>query len=135
MREGPSERNRAVVAYRDAGHTQKETADHFNLSLGRTRQIEQRTRDYLEAAEALKSDPDNIVLLARTGHLPRLAANGMAERGVLHISQLEGLSLRDLLAMRNVNRRAVEALARLAAERGVELEGEWPSGPNSSPRE
>jgi hypothetical protein len=121
MSQKASDRDLAIVAYRNAGHTTKETAEHFGLGLERIRFLERRTRDYLEAEEELKSDPDNILLLARTGHIAPLSASGMAKVGIHQLSQLAGLTLRDLLMMPSVNRRAAEALIRLAARRGIEI--------------
>ena len=121
MSKTPSERDLAIVVYRDAGHTQKQTAQHFELSVGRIPLIEQRTRDHLEAVEAIKTDPDNLMLLARTGQLHPFAARGMERVGVHHLTQLTGKTFRDLLRLPNVNRRTAEALIELAAQRGIEI--------------
>lgn len=125
----PSERNRAIVAHRDAGHTRKQTAEHFHLSVERVRRIERRTREYLQAAEMLKSDPDNIMLLALTGHIHRFTASGLQRAGIDRIPDLRGAKLCDFLRLPNVSLAGALGIARLAAERGINVEGleeTWP---------
>ena len=121
MIQRPSERNLAIAAYRRTGHTLKQTAEQFGLGVERIRSIEGRVRDYLEAQELLKADPDNIMLLARTGHVVRSTAIGLEQAGILRLPQLKGRTLRDLLKLKNVNGRGALSLLRLAAERGIEV--------------
>ena len=121
MIQKPSERNLAIAAYRQAGHTLKQTAEHFGLGVGRIRLIEGRVRDYLEAEALLKNDPDNIMLLARTGQVVRSTAIGLEQVGILRLPELQGRTLRDLLMLKNVNGTGALSLLRLAAERGIEV--------------
>jgi DNA-directed RNA polymerase alpha subunit len=122
MRLKPSERNEAVIAYRAAGHTLRETAKKFHLSTPTIRAIEQRVRDYRDAAEALKKDPDNLLLLARTGQLSLPVSEVLTYTGgIERIGQLKGYTLRDLVRIPNMGRAAAEQIVKLAAERGIEI--------------
>jgi DNA-directed RNA polymerase alpha subunit len=121
MRQAPSKRNLAILAYRKAGNTLRAVADKFGLGVGRVQKIVHETQDYLDAAEALKSDPDNLDLLARTGKIGARTASALGERGIHRIEDLRGLSLRDLLRMPNLGRVQAEEATRLAADRGFEI--------------
>jgi DNA-directed RNA polymerase alpha subunit len=122
MRIKPSERNEAIVAYRDVGHSLRETAKKFHLSPPTVRTIERRVRDYREAAEALKNDPDNLMLLARTGQLNFPVSEVLAYAGgIERIGQLKGYTFRDLVRIPNMGRAGAEQIVKLAAERGIEI--------------
>jgi DNA-directed RNA polymerase alpha subunit len=122
MRAKPSDRNAAIVAYRDVGHTLRETADKFHLSAQTVRNIERRVRDYLDATEALKNDPDNIMLLGRTGQLDFTAGQVLTHlKGIERIGQLKGYTLHDLIRIPNMGRAAAEQIVKLAAARGIEI--------------
>ena len=122
MRAKPSERNEAIVAYRDAGHTLRETGQKFRLSAQTVRNIERRVRDYREAVEALKDDPDNIMLLARAGHLKFPTGQALTySQGIERIGQLKGYTLRDLFKFPNMGRISTEQIVKLAAKRGIKI--------------
>jgi DNA-directed RNA polymerase alpha subunit len=122
VRAKPSDRNEAIVSYRDLGHTLRETADQFGLSAQTIRTIERRVRDYREAAEALKNDPDNIMLLGRTGQLNFTAGQVLTYiKGIERISELKGFTLRDLIRIPNMGRTAADQIVKLAAERGIKI--------------
>jgi len=122
MRAKPSDRNEAIVAYRDVGQSLRETAKKFHLSMPTVRNIERRVRDYCEAAEALKYDPDNILLLARAGQLNFPASEALTYAGgIERIGQLKGCTLRELIRIPNMGRASAEQFVKLAAERGIEI--------------
>ena len=122
MRAKPSDRNEAVVAYRDAGHTLRQTGEKFHLSAATVRTIERRVRDYREAAVALKRDPDNILLLARTGHLKFPAGQALTDTyGIERLVQLKGYTLRDLFRLPNMGRAGAEQIVKLAARHGIKI--------------
>jgi hypothetical protein len=129
MRRIPSRRNLDVVSFLDQGRTLHETAAHFFLEMAEVRRIERLTRDYQDAVKALERDPADLMLLARVGRLMFPAARALAERGIHHVGQLEGVTSRELLAMRKIGRSAAEQIVRLAAERGIEIQGSPPPSP------
>jgi DNA-directed RNA polymerase alpha subunit len=122
MRSPPSDRNLAIVVYRDAGHTLQETAAKFGLHVETIRGIEWRVRDYHAAVEGLQTDPDNLMLLARAGRLLMRAGEALDAQGIHRIDQLRGHTFRDLIMMPNMGRACVEQIAKLAAERGIEIQ-------------
>jgi DNA-directed RNA polymerase alpha subunit len=121
MRSPPSERNVAIVAYRDEGHTLRETAEKFGVGVDTIRKVEGRVRDYSDAIEGLKMDPDNLVLRARAGRITLRAAQALAAEGIHRVEQLRGYSFRDLIRMPNMGRACVEQLVKLAAEHEIEI--------------
>jgi hypothetical protein len=121
MRSAPSARDLAIVAYRDQGYTLRATAEKFGMSLQSVRLVELRARDYREADEGLKSDPDDIMLLARTGHLRPSLAHALLMDGICKITQLQGFTFLDLSRLPNMGRIGVEQIVRLAAAHGIEI--------------
>ena len=121
MRSAPSARDLAIVAYRDHGNTLRATADKFGISLQSVRLVELRARDYREAEEGLKSDPGDIMLLARTGHLRPSLAHALLMDGICKITQLQGFTFLDLSRMPNMGRIGIEQIVRLAAAHGIEI--------------
>jgi hypothetical protein len=121
MRSAPSAQDLAIVAYRNQGYTLRMTAEKFGMTLQRARLVELRTRDYCEADEGLKSDPDDIMLLARTGHLRPSSAHALLADGICKITQLQGFTYHDLSRMPNMGRISAEQIVRLAAQRGIEI--------------
>lgn len=121
MRNAPSARDLAIVACRDQGYTLRATAEKFGMSLQSVRLIELRARDYREADEGLKFDPDDIMLLARTGRLRPSAAHALLMDGICKITQLQGLTSLDLSRMPNMGRIGIEQIVRLAAAHGIEI--------------
>jgi hypothetical protein len=121
MRSAPSARDLAIVAYRDQGYTLRATAEKFGMSLQSVRLVELRARDYREADEGLKFDPDDIMLLARTGHLRPSLAHALLMDGICKIPQLQGFTFLDLSRMPNVGRIGIEQIVRLAAAHGIEI--------------
>jgi len=119
MRQPPSRRNIAIVEYRNAGHTQKATAERFGVSAQTIKKAEERTRDYLDATAALKADPDNLVMLARAGRLDARAAYALRDQNIHRIEDLRGLTFVEMLKMPNMDRRGTEQIVRLAATLGI----------------
>ncbi len=122
MRRPPSERNLAIVAYRDEGYTLRETARRFSVSIETARKAEWRVRDYRQAAEGLAADPNNLMLQARAGRLLMRAAEALGAAGIQRIDQLQGYTFRDLIMMPNMGRACVEQVVKLAAKRGIIVE-------------
>jgi hypothetical protein len=121
MRRAPSERNLALVAYRDAGHTIRETAEKFCIGPQRVRQLELQTRDYQQAHAELREDPGNLLLLARAGRLISSAARALAADGIYRLDQLQGVTFRDLIRTPNMGYAGADEIVRLAAERGIKI--------------
>jgi hypothetical protein len=114
-------RDLAIVAHRDQGYTLRATAEKFGMSLQSVRLVELRARDYREADEGLKSDPDDIMLLARTGRLRPSLAHALLMDGIRKITQLQGFTFLDLSRMPNMGRIGIEQIVRLAAAHGIEI--------------
>src|SRR5438034_8608288 len=113
MRKRPSERNYAILAHRQNGNSIEATAKMFGLSAGRTRKIELQTRDYAEAHELLKEDPDNLLLLARTGNFILSAAHALSRVEIHRVQDVMGASFRDLLMLPGMGWAGVERIVKL----------------------
>jgi hypothetical protein len=116
-----TDRNRAVVAYRQAGHTVQQTATAFNIKPYLVREITATADRVLQAAEKLRADPGDLRAMALCGNLRPQLQIALEHEGVRHVDDLRHLTLRQLGLIANVGPKAQQQIIELAREWGIEF--------------
>jgi hypothetical protein len=111
----PSKRNRTIAHKRAAGVAVTALAAEFGLSTKRINEIATATDRYERGEAMLRQDAMSLEGLDLVGKIPSLARISLQAQGFLRLEDLKGLSLRDLLMMPNIGRRAATVLMELRA--------------------
>ena len=106
MKRRPTEREHAVAHRRAEGLTLGQVGEEFGLMPNIVRLICLRVRDYDRATAMLRDDPASIEALALLGHIKPLVREILRYRGIKQLTDLEGLTMEQILSWPNVGRRS-----------------------------
>ena len=116
MRQAPTERHRAIAARRDQGMTLNAVGVEFGLTPARVREICRHVEDYDRGESLLRDDPASIEALALLGKVKPLVHITLASRGMKRLTDLEGVTMAQLVRYPNVGRQSARFLLDALAE-------------------
>jgi hypothetical protein len=116
VRQPPTDRFRAIAARRAEGKTLSAVGDEFGLTAARVNEICHRVKNYDRGEALLRSDPASIEALALLGKVKPLVHITLASRGMKRLTDLEGVTLAQLLRFPNIGRQSATFLFDALAE-------------------
>lgn len=106
----PSERFRAIGARRAKGKPLRAVGDEFGLTPARVNEICRRVEEYDRSEALLRSDPASIEPLALIGRVEPLVHITLAARGIKRLTDLEDVTMAQLLRYPNIGRQSATFL-------------------------
>jgi hypothetical protein len=116
VRQPPSERFRAIAARRAEGKPLRVVGDEFGLTPARVKEICLRVEGYDRGEAMLRDDPASIEALALLGKLKPLVQITLASRGMKRLTDLEGVTMVQLVRYPNIGRQSATFLLDALAE-------------------
>jgi hypothetical protein len=116
MKQPPSERDRAIADRRTEGRTLSAVAEEFKLTAGRVREICQRVENYDRGAALLSKDPASVEAMTLMRTIKPAVQHALTIRGVRRLTDLEGITMQQLLRWPNVGRQSAALLLESLAE-------------------
>ena len=117
MKQPPTERERAIAQRRAEGRTFQRVGKEFGISHENVRAICRRVEDYDRGAAMLSDDPASIEALGLVGEVKPSVQQTLRSRGINHLTDLEGVTMDQLLTWPRVGKQSatslLEALANL----------------------
>jgi transposase-like protein len=117
MKQPPAERERAIAQRRAEGRTFQRVGKEFGISPESVRAICRRVEDYDRGAAMLSDDPASIEALGLVGEVKPSVRQTLQSRGVKQLTDLEGVTMDQLLSWPGVGKQSatllLEALANL----------------------
>jgi hypothetical protein len=113
----PTELERVIAKRRAEGPTLQSIGKEFGITADHVRIICRRVEDYDRGAELLRKDPASIEALALLGQVKPLVREILRYRGIRQLTDLEGITMEQMLSWPNVGRQSatllLDALANL----------------------
>ena len=117
LKQPPTERERAIAQRRAEGGTFHRIGKEFGLAPESVRGICRRVEDYDRGAAMLRKDPASIEALGLVGDVKPSVQQTLRARGIQQQTDLEGITMDQLLRWPNVGRQSatllLDALANL----------------------
>ena len=118
MKQPPTERERAIAQQRAAGRTFQRIGKEFGgLTPESVRGICRRVEDYDRGLAMLRKDPASIEALGLVGDVKPSVQQTLRARGIQQLTDLEGITIDQLLSWPRVGRQSatllLDALANL----------------------
>ena len=110
MKQPPTERERAIAQQRAEGRTLQRIGREFGLMPETVRSICRRVEEYDRGSAMLRNDPTSIEALALLGHIKPLVRETLRYRGVRQLTDLEGVTMGELVRWPNVGRQSAALL-------------------------
>ena len=117
MRRPPTESERVIAQRRAEGPTLQSIGKEFGITADHVRIICRRVEDYDRGRALLRDDPSSIEALALLGQVKPLVRETLRYWGIRRLTDLEGVSMEQMLSWPNVGRQSaallLDALANL----------------------
>ena len=117
MKQPPTERERAIAQRRAEGGPFHRIGKEFGLTPESVRGICRRVEDYDRGTAMLRKDPASIEALGLVGDVKPSVQQTLRARGIQQLTDLEGITIDQLLSWPNVGRQSatllLDALANL----------------------
>ncbi|HET9395476.1 MAG TPA: hypothetical protein VFO36_05420 [Nitrospiraceae bacterium] len=110
MRRPPTDLERVIAKRRAEGPTLQSVGREFGITADHVRIICRRVEDYDRGTEMLRNDPASIEALALLGQLKPLVREVLRYRGINQLTDLEGVTLDQMLSWPNVGRQSATLL-------------------------
>jgi hypothetical protein len=121
MRQPPTERERAIARRRAEGGTFHRIGREFGLTPESVRSVCRRVEEFDRGAAILCDNPASIEALRLVGEVNPSGQHTLRSRGINHLTDLEGVTLDQMLSWPKVGKQSatslLEALARLKRTR------------------
>jgi hypothetical protein len=117
MRQPPTERERAILRRRAEGGTLHRIGREFGLTPESVRSVCRRVEEFDRGAEMLRQNPASIDALRMVGEVKPSVHHTLQSRGISHLTDLEGVTLDQMLSWPKVGKQSatslLEALAKM----------------------
>ena len=110
VRRPPTDLERVIAKRRAEGTTLQSVGREFGITADHVRIICRRVEDYDRGTEMLRNDPASIEALALLGQLKPLVREVLRYRGINQLTDLEGVTLDQMLSWPNVGRQSATLL-------------------------
>jgi len=110
VRRPPTELERAIARRRAEGLTLQNVGREFGITADHVRLICRRVDDYDRGTALLREDPSSIEALALLGQVKPLVREVLRHRGVNRLTDLEGVTMEEILSWPNVGRQSATLL-------------------------
>jgi DNA-binding CsgD family transcriptional regulator len=110
VKQAPTERDRAIAQRRTEGRTFQRIGREFDVTPETARSICRRVEDYDRGAALLRNNPASIEALGLIGEVKPSVQQALRSRGIERLTELEGVTLDQLLSWPNVGRQSATAL-------------------------
>ena len=116
VRRPPTELDRVIAQRRAEGLTLQSIGKEFGITTDHVRIICRRVEDYDRGRALLRDDPSSIEALALLGQVKPLVREVLRYRGVRQLTDLEGVTMRQMLRWPNVGRQSAALLLNALAD-------------------
>jgi hypothetical protein len=110
VRRPPTELERIIARRRAEGPTLQSIGREFGITADHVRLICRRVEDYDRGIALLRQDPSSIEALALLGQVKPLVKEILRYRGVKRLTDLEGVTMEEMLSWPNVGRQSAALL-------------------------
>ena len=110
VRRPPTELERVIARRRAEGPTLQSVGREFGITPDHVRLICRRVDDYDRGIALLREDPSSIEALALVGQINPLVKEVLRYRGVNRLTDLEGVTMGEMLSWPNVGRQSATLL-------------------------
>jgi hypothetical protein len=110
VRRPPTEGERVIARRRAEGSTLQSIGNEFGITSDHVRLICRRVEDYDRGATLLREDPSSIEALALLGQIKPLVREVLRHRGVQRLTDLEGITLEEIVSWPNVGKQSASLL-------------------------
>jgi hypothetical protein len=116
VRRPPTELDRVIAQRRAEGLTLQSIGKEFGITADHVRIICRRVEDYDRGRALLRDDPSSIEALALLGQVKPLVREVLRYRGVRQLTDLEGVTMKQMLRWPNVGRQSAALLLNALAD-------------------
>jgi hypothetical protein len=106
----PTEHERVIAKRRAEGLTLQSIGTEFGITPDHVRIICRRVEDYDRGTALLRDDPASIEALALLGRVKPLVREMLRYRGIRQLTDLEGVTMEEMLSWPNVGRQSATIL-------------------------
>jgi hypothetical protein len=106
----PTDLDRLIAKRRAEGPTLQSIGKEYGISADHVRIICRRVEDYDRGAELQRRDPSSIEALALLGQLKPLVREMLRYRGINHLTDLEGVTMQQMLSWPHVGKQSATLL-------------------------
>ena len=106
----PTELDRVIAQRRAEGPTLQSIGEEFGITADHVRIICRRVEDYDRGTALLRDDPSSIEALALLGQVKPLVKEILRYRGIRRLTDLEGVTMDEMLSWPNVGRQSATLL-------------------------
>ncbi|HET9396847.1 MAG TPA: hypothetical protein VFO36_12380 [Nitrospiraceae bacterium] len=106
----PTEFERVIARRRAEGLTLQSIGTEFGITADHVRIICRRVEDYDRGTALLRDDPASIEALALLGQVKPLVREMLRYRGIRQLTDLEGVTMEEMLSWPNVGRQSATIL-------------------------
>jgi hypothetical protein len=110
VRRPPSEFERTIARRRAEGPTLQSIGREFGITADHVRLICRRVENYDRGTALLREDPSSIEALALLGQIKPLVREVLRYRGVKRLTDLEGVTMEQMLSWPNVGKQSATLL-------------------------
>ena len=115
-RRPPTELERIIARRRGEGATLQSIGHEFGITADHVRLICRRVEEYDRGVALLEDDRSSIEALALLGQIKPLVREVLRYRGITRLTDLEGVTMEQMLSWPNVGRRSATLLLNALAD-------------------